>query len=237
MRFECICRNVYTLNFVSIACKHGMFLQPVVEKKQPDTLPIGLVGRENAITRDQERQLLAYIDTQPWNCELKRRTQHYGYKYSYVGKPLEKVQPIEKLFLDVLGSTEDIKALFDGEIPNQVIVNEYIPGQGISRHIDDTRQFGPVIASLSLNSGIEMQIQRNCEIVTKYLQPRSLYCLKGDARYKWTHAIIPRKTDTVDGKRVARNRRVSVTYRTVREGTSAKPRVDGPSLFSDSDDE
>ena len=218
-----------------------MFLQPsVVEEKK--VLPSGLVGRDDAITQDQERQLLAYIDAQAWNCELKRRTQHYGYKYSYVGKPLEKMQPIPELFLDVLGSKEEIKALFDGETPNQVIVNEYTPGHGISRHIDDTRQFGPVIASLSLNSRIEMQFQRNCEISTKYLKPRSLYCLKGDARYKWTHAIIPRKTDTVNGKRVARDRRISVTYRTVNDSrekprTPEARRVDGPCLFSESDDE
>lgn len=217
-----------------------MFLQPdVEEKKALVNLPAGLVGRDNAITRDQERQLLAYIDAQPWNCELKRRTQHYGYKYSYVGKPLEKVQPIPELFLNVF-KEDDIKTLFDGEVPNQVIVNEYVPGQGISRHIDDTRQFGPVIASLSLNSGIEMQFQRNCDIATTYLKPRSLYCLKADARYKWTHAIIPRKTDTVDGKRVPRDRRISVTYRTVQAPETksrGKPRVDGPCLFSESDDE
>jgi alkylated DNA repair dioxygenase AlkB len=47
------------------------------------------------------------------------------------------------------------------------------------------------------------------------LPPRSLLVLAGEARTAWTHAIPARKSDVVEGARVARGRRVSVTFRTV----------------------
>jgi alkylated DNA repair protein alkB family protein 8 len=37
--------------------------------------------------------------------------------------------------------------------PNQVTVNEYIPGQGISPHVDTHTPFGEFIFSLSLGAG------------------------------------------------------------------------------------
>ena len=41
--------------------------------------------------------------------------------------------------------------------------------------------------------------------------------LRGEARYHWRHSIPARKTDVIDGVRVARTRRVSVTFRCVIE--------------------
>lgn len=35
------------------------------------------------ITEEEEQQMLAEIDQQPWNTLAKRRVQHYGYKFDY----------------------------------------------------------------------------------------------------------------------------------------------------------
>lgn len=43
----------------------------------------------------------------------------------------------------------------------------------------------------------------------------SLVLLSGEARYNWQHAIAPRKTDNYDGNVLARNRRLSLTFRSV----------------------
>jgi alkylated DNA repair dioxygenase AlkB len=56
---------------------------------------------------------------------------------------------------------------------------------------------------------------RSREQVTRTLEPRSALVLKGPARFEWTHAIPARKSDVVDGRRVPRNRRLSVTFRNV----------------------
>ena len=49
------------------------------------------------------------------------------------------------------------------------------------------------------------------------LLPRSLLVMTGAARYEWTHAIPPRAFDVIDGQRVERKRRVSITFRKVRD--------------------
>jgi len=48
-----------------------------------------------------------------------------------------------------------------------------------------------------------------------YVAPRSVYIMTGEARYKWKHEMIARKSDIVDGKRVKRERRISITLRNV----------------------
>lgn len=50
---------------------------------------------------------------------------------------------------------------------------------------------------------------------TQVLAPRSLLVLSGEARFNWTHGIPARKSDVIDGKKIARGRRVSLTFRTV----------------------
>jgi len=37
----------------------------------------------------------------------------------------------------------------------------------------------------------------------------------GDARYLWRHSIAARRSDVVDGRGIERDRRVSLTFRTV----------------------
>jgi alkylated DNA repair dioxygenase AlkB len=47
------------------------------------------------------------------------------------------------------------------------------------------------------------------------LPPRSLLVLSDQARYAWAHEIPARLSDWRDGRRQARERRVSVTFRSV----------------------
>jgi alkylated DNA repair dioxygenase AlkB len=103
------------------------------------------------------------------------------------------------------------------QVPDQVIVNEYLPGQGIAAHVDCEPCFGPVIASLSLGAPVPMVFgnRRTREVVEVDLPPRSLLVLSGEGRYEWTHSILARKTDVIDGRTRDRVRRVSLTFRTV----------------------
>lgn len=105
-------------------------------------------------------------------------------------------------------------------LPDQVIANEYLPGQGISAHVDCEPCFGADIASLSLISSCEMQFcgPGRGETRAVILPPRSLLVLGGEARQYWTHAIPARRSDLIDGVRTMRQRRVSLTFRTMRFG-------------------
>ena len=95
---------------------------------------------------------------------------------------------------------------------NQLIVNEYEPGQGISAHID-APCFGPAIATLSLGSACVMRFSNGDRHEDVWLDRRMCVVLTGPARSEWTHAIPTRKSDPRHGRRLARSRRLSLTFR------------------------
>ena len=93
----------------------------------------------------------------------------------------------------------------------QLIVNEYEPGQGIGRHVD-SHDFGNTIVSLSLGSQCHMIFRDRAGdrgVLEIPLKARSLLIMKDEARLKWTHEIPSRKSD----KGVPRRTRVSLTFR------------------------
>ena len=103
------------------------------------------------------------------------------------------------------------------ERPDQVIVNEYDPGQGIASHVDCQPCFTATIISLSLGSPCVMGFthKRTRQTVPLLLEPRSLVVLQDEARYVWLHGIPARKTDQYGEKTIRRERRVSLTFRKV----------------------
>ncbi len=50
---------------------------------QTSVLPSGLLYIPNYIDASAEQELVDTIDAQPWITELKRRVQHYGWRYDY----------------------------------------------------------------------------------------------------------------------------------------------------------
>jgi hypothetical protein len=43
----------------------------------------------NFISEKEENELVEIIDSQPWLDDLKRRVQHYGYKYDYKARRID----------------------------------------------------------------------------------------------------------------------------------------------------
>lgn len=170
----------------------------------------GLQYIPDFITADEELGLIDIIDQQPWLSDLKRRVQHYGYKYDYKARTVTADSYLGPLPDWLMPVTRKLSFK-----PDQAIVNEYMPGQGISAHVDCVPCFDGTIASLSLGSGAVMQFANRLEKRDLYLEPRSLIILSGPARYKWTHAIPARKSDVIDGFKIERRRRVSLTFRKV----------------------
>ncbi len=100
-------------------------------------------------------------------------------------------------------------------VPEQVIVNEYLPGQGIAMHTDH-RGFGLTVCTISLGDDWEMDFSENWdEKRPALLHRRSLVLLTGEARSVWQHGIAPRKSEPAKGGRRNRRRRLSLTFRTV----------------------
>lgn len=178
----------------------------------------GLTYIPEYISGATESALLRTIDIQPWITELKRRVQHYGYRYDYKARSIVPESRLGTLPEWLSSYCEQLRA--DGlfpQIPDQVIINEYQPKQGISAHIDCVPCFTETIASLSLGSHCVMEFMHveTRKKIPILLEPRSLVVLTGCARYRWQHAIPHRKTDKYNSFIFPRRRRLSLTFRKV----------------------
>ena len=171
------------------------------------------------IDKREHEWLLKQIDGELWLEDLKRRVQHYGFKYDYKARKVNHDMRIGHLpeWLQALGQ----RLHEDGHMPakpDQVIVNEYQPGQGISSHIDCEPCFENMIVSLSLGSSCVMDFTHKLDKTKKipiWLAPRSIIVLRDESRYYWLHGIAPRKSDQRAGQTYKRQRRVSLTFRKV----------------------
>ncbi len=182
-------------------------------------LPAGLSYLDDYVSAGEASALLSCVDAEPWMSDLRRRVQHYGYRYDYRARSIDR-----SMYLGPLPAWSRFvvqrlcaEAIFDA-VPDQLIVNEYEPGQGITPHVDCIPCFGPVVASLSLGSACQMDLSRDAvsDSIALRLRPCSLLILSGEARTEWRHGIRSRRSDTYQGTRVPRGRRVSLTFRTVR---------------------
>lgn len=185
---------------------------------QPDPLPPDLVYVKGYISSQEHNDLLSIIDQSSWCTDLKRRVQHYGYRYDYSARSVDSSMSLGEL--PDWGKGLAHRLFTKGYMPkiaDQLIVNEYQSGQGISAHVDCVSCFGPVIVSISLGSLCLMEFNhlKTKNSISILIDPCSLLVLSGDARYKWRHQIRARKSDLYKGKKYVRGRRISLTFRTV----------------------
>ena len=179
----------------------------------------GAVLVPDFVTEREEARILERIYDADWLCDLSRRVQHYGYRYDYRHRGTDAHTPAAPFPRWAAVMAERMQSSFAPRIPEQCIVNEYRPGQGIGMHADH-RSFGPVVASLSLADTWTMRFRprrpgepyvpgacRHDEAIA--LPRRSLLVLRGPARTAWMHGIAA--TDTGRYRRV----RVSATFRTL----------------------
>jgi alkylated DNA repair dioxygenase AlkB len=181
----------------------------LVPKSEPEPSPEkididGLTIVENFISEDEEKKILNIINSYKWDTTLKRRTQQYGYTYDYTSYNCTKTQPIPESFNFII---DKIVSDFGINI-EQIIINEYLPGQGISRHTD-SKIFGNEVFSLSLNSDTVMEFSSDSTTIERPLKRRSVLMMKDGARYIWKHSIPSRHFDNG----IKRNTRISMTFR------------------------
>ncbi|MCI0643148.1 MAG: alpha-ketoglutarate-dependent dioxygenase AlkB [Gemmataceae bacterium] len=174
----------------------------------------GLNFIPNFLNRDEEQRLLTEIDQLQWLTELKRRVQHYGYKYDYKARRVDgsmylgPLPPFAEFVARRLVEQGHVE-----QMPDQCIVNEYRPGQGIAAHIDCEPCFQNTIVTVSLGSTYEMDFihKDTGERRQIPLLARSALIMRDEGRYQWLHGIKARTSEKW-GKRA---RRVSLTFRNV----------------------
>ncbi len=180
---------------------------PAVVPADIPTIP-GLSYFPDYVRPADEAALVAAIDGAPWNIAWKRRRQPYGAGYGK-GAASPPIPGWGRRLADRLFADGVTAVPFD-----QMLVNEYLPGQGISPHTDYA-PFGRTVVSVSLLSPCVMDFHhpptgRRARLL---LEPRSLLVLSDEARFDWEHGIAPRKRDVWHGFPMDRGRRLSVTFR------------------------
>ena len=210
-----------------VAVESGVLPTPTAVVAETHAIP-GFVYEPNFIDEEHEQRLVAWIDEQEWIDDLKRRVQHYGWRYDYKARgvdPSNRLGELPALLAELAERLYERKLV--PHLPDQVIVNEYEAGQGITPHVDAPRSFADGIATISLLESWEMTFhppgkggKGKGDKVPKLLERRSIAVLRGDARRKWKHEIVKRKTDpyvdeTGKKRKRQRKRRISLTFRKV----------------------
>lgn len=188
----------------------------------------GLTYVPNFLTEAEEEDIVAEIDRNEWIEDLKRRVQHYGWRYDYKARRVDSSMDLGSF----PGWAERIarrlvQRNLVSQLPDQLIVNEYRRDQGIARHVDAKSSFADGIAMISLLESWEMVFRnqggrgKRKEILR--LERRSATIMAKEARYQWSHEIPKRKTEPAVSSpgnekkrgRVKRERRLSLTFRKV----------------------
>ena len=193
----------------------------------------GLTYVPDFLGEREETDIVAAIGRAEWISDLQRRVQHYGWRYDYRARQIDasmRLGPLPEWAVRLARKLVSKGLLAD--LPDQVIVNEYVGDQGISRHVDAETSFADGIATISLLESWEMVFRERGEPrrrnVVLRLDRRSAAILTGDARYRWTHEIPRRKNEP---GRVTRGRRLSLTFRKVLAPVDADRARAGSSSF------
>lgn len=204
----------------AVAVEAGTLPDPPVARDRGvrfETVEVpGLRYVADFMSEDEEGRVVEAIDRSDWSSELQRRVQHYGWRYDYKARRVDSSMRLGPLpeWAACLARRLVSNGLVTGA-PDQVIVNEYVRDQGISRHVDSELSFADGIAMISLLESWEMvfrEKRKRGRKVLQRLERRSAAIMTGDARYRWTHEIPKRRHEP---GRVKRGRRISLTFRKV----------------------
>ena len=163
----------------------------------------GLTLIENYINEEEEINLIDFINN-----------EHYGYNYNkYKSSKINYIDELPNVYHKYISKILNDKYI--SEKPDKIIINRYLPGEGMSEHIDKPNIFKNKIYSLSLGSGCTMIFENkdNNEIKNIYIPPKTLLIMEDDARYKYKHSIESIKYDIINNNEIKRKTRYSITFR------------------------
>lgn len=180
-------------------------------------LPAGLRYQEDFLSPAEEADLIARIEQLPLapmqyqQYTALRRVVNYGGKYDFSAQRLEQAEPLP----DWLQPLREKAAAWLGIPPEnftQALVAEYSPGTPLGWHRDVPDHED--IVGISLGSDAVLRFRpyppdapKKADVVKLAVAPRSIYLLRGPARWEWQHSVAP-----------TRALRYSITLRTPAAG-------------------
>jgi alkylated DNA repair dioxygenase AlkB len=176
-------------------------------------LPEGLRYEEEFLSREEESALVAVIERLPLapmkyqQYTALRRVASYGGQYDFSAQRLDEAEPLPA-WLDPLRARAAAWIGIEPARFTQALVAEYRPGTPLGWH-RDVPDFGD-IAGISLLNEAVMRFRpyppdapKKADVVKLTLAPRSIYLLRGVARWGWQHSVAATKL-----------LRYSITFRT-----------------------
>jgi alkylated DNA repair dioxygenase AlkB len=182
----------------------------------PETLPVprGFRYVEDFLSADEEAELLQHIRSialKPMifqGFEAKRKTESFGYDYSFDNRRLSRGKDIPSFFEPLVRRVALFLDIEPADIA-ELLLTEYPPGAVINWH-RDAPPF-KIIVGISLLEDCVFKfrphdkVQQNRKSIISFpVARRSLYVMDGPARADWQHSIAPVK-----------NTRYSITLRTL----------------------
>jgi len=178
-------------------------------------LPEGMVYETEFLTPGEEQALVTLIERMPLaemrykNYTARRRVASFGGKYDFSANRLEVAAPLptdlEPLRRKVAAWLGIEPAAF-----TQVLVAEYREGTPLGWH-RDVSDFEDVVGVSLLNEAVlrfrpyPPREPKKAGVIKLTVAPRSVYLLRGPARWSWQHSVAP-----------TRSLRYSITFRTPR---------------------
>jgi len=178
-------------------------------------LPEGMVYETDFLDTAQERSLVDLAASMPLKemnykgYTARRRVANFGGKYDFEANRLEAAAPLPP----ELQPLREKVAAWLGARPEdfvQALVAEYREGTPLGWH-RDVPDFEDVVG-VSLLSEAVMRFRpfppkepKKAGVIKLVVEPRSIYLLRGPARWAWQHSVAPTKS-----------LRYSITFRTAR---------------------
>jgi alkylated DNA repair dioxygenase AlkB len=178
-------------------------------------LPEGMRFEHDFLSEPEEAALVAIIERLPLaNMKYQqftalRRVMSYGGQYDFSAQRLNPAEPLPD-WLDPLRRRSGTWAGIPPERFTQALVAEYQPGTPLGWH-RDVPDFEDIVG-ISLRGEAVMRFRpyppvapKKADVLRITVPPRSIYLLRGPARWSWQHGVAPTK-----------QLRYSITLRTAR---------------------
>lgn len=148
-----------------------------------------------------------------WHRKNSRKVIQYGWQYDYKSgntrRPAPEIPSVITKLIPLIYSTGVVPRDY---VLNQCIINKYLPGQGISAHIDH-KDYGEFICCFTIGHGTIMEFTKGSQRYPTWVGLSSLYIMSGPARWEWRHEMPVRLSDQVNGIKHDRGLRYSITFR------------------------
>jgi alkylated DNA repair dioxygenase AlkB len=170
----------------------------------PPALPDGMRYEPDFLTAGEEAALLRQLESLPLEpmkyqgFTALRRVVSYGGQYDFSAQRLNEAEPMPAW----LQPLREKAAAWLGIAPErfrQALVAEYRPGTPLGWH-RDVPDFEDVVGISLLNEAVlrfrpyPPKAPRRAEVLKLAVAPRSIYLLRGPARWDWQHSVAPTKS-------------------------------------------